>query len=279
MTTDLNPQAEQMAHESMVRNLAAQARCIWPQEREILRRHALPDDVHILDAGCGTGEVTARLAELYPRSRVLGIDILDEHLERARTRSASLGERVRFENRSVYELGLPDGTFDLTVCRHVLQSVPHPERVLAELVRVTRPGGRLHVLAEDYGMMRFPVRTLDADTFWHEGPRAFGAATGTDNFIGRHAYGHFRALGLDDIAVDYVIVDPLRVQPEDFVAVWEAWRDGYAEAVAEHTTITADAFRAHFDDMIATLRDPNGYGVWFVPIVSGRVPELDPRAA
>ena len=64
--TDLNPQAKQMADESMVRNLDAQARAIWPQEAPLLRRYALPAEPRILDAGCGTGEGASRLAELFP---------------------------------------------------------------------------------------------------------------------------------------------------------------------------------------------------------------------
>jgi hypothetical protein len=64
--TDLNPQARQMADESMVRGLDAQARAIWPQEVPLLRRYALPADASILDAGCGTGEGSSRLAALFP---------------------------------------------------------------------------------------------------------------------------------------------------------------------------------------------------------------------
>jgi len=58
--TDLNPQAQQMADESMVRTLDAQARAIWPQEIELIRRYVLPEDTRILDAGCGTGEIADR---------------------------------------------------------------------------------------------------------------------------------------------------------------------------------------------------------------------------
>lgn len=76
--TDLNPQAKQMADESMVRNLDAQARAIWPQEMELIRRYALPPEPHILDAGCGTGEISSRLAEMFPKAVVLGIDIVRE---------------------------------------------------------------------------------------------------------------------------------------------------------------------------------------------------------
>jgi hypothetical protein len=42
--TDLNPQAKQMADESMVRGLDAQARAIWPQEVHFIRRYAIPND-------------------------------------------------------------------------------------------------------------------------------------------------------------------------------------------------------------------------------------------
>jgi ubiquinone/menaquinone biosynthesis C-methylase UbiE len=64
--------------------------------------------------GCGTGEISLRLAEMFRHARILGIDIIDDHLERARARCAALKDRVRFENRSIFELGLPEASFDLT---------------------------------------------------------------------------------------------------------------------------------------------------------------------
>ena len=272
MHDELNPQAEQMADESMVRNLAAQAICIWPQEEPLFRRYGLEGEVRILDAGCGTGEITGRLAELHPRGSVLGVDIIDAHLDLARARHSSLGPRVCFEHRSIFELGLPDHAFDLVTCRHVLQAVPHADKIIAELCRVTRPGGRIHLLVEDYGMIHFQERTLNPDELWNEGPLAFGKATGTDLRIGRHAYSILRGLGVRDISVDYIVVDTLRAPRETFAAIWTAWRDGYADAIASHTRFSADEVRAHFDDMIATMRDPNGYGAWLIPVVSGVCP-------
>ncbi len=162
------PQAAQMAHESMVRNLAAQAEAIWPQEAPLLARHRLPPDARILDAGCGTGEGTVRLAALLPEAELLGVDVLEPHLVRARMRAeaAGLDGRTRFEQRSVLDLGLPAATFDLVACRHVLQATPHPERAVAELVRVTRPGGVVHLIAEDYAMIHFTRGKLDASAMW-----------------------------------------------------------------------------------------------------------------
>src|SRR5579862_7351729 len=98
-----------MADESMVRNLNAQARAIWPQEIPLIRRYELPEQAHILDAGCGTGEIASRLAELFPKANVLGVDIIDPHLERARTRYAALAPRLKFEHQSIFELEAADG--------------------------------------------------------------------------------------------------------------------------------------------------------------------------
>jgi SAM-dependent methyltransferase len=269
--TDLNPQARQMADESMVRNLSAQAQAIWPQEKILVERYGLPADIRILDAGCGTGEASSRLAEHFPRSQVLGVDIIDAHLDLARTRCRSLAARLAFENRSIFELGLPDGYFDLVACRHVLQSIPHPEKVLAELARVTRPGGRLHIIAEDYGMLNFERGALDSRRFWSTVPDRFGDSTGTDLFIGRHIFRMLAGMGLQDIRIDYVIVDTQRVERETFARIMQAWRDGYAEAIGQYTPISQEQAIDHFNQMIANIRDPQGYALWLVPVASARV--------
>ena len=269
---DLNPQAKQMADESMVRNLEAQTRAIWPQEIPLIRRYALPPESRILDAGCGTGEASSRLAELFPRASVLGVDIIDAHLDLARTRYARLALRLRFEHQSIFQLDEADQSFDLVVCRHVVHSIPQPERVIAELARVTRRGGCLHLIPEDYGMLHFQRGALDPKDFWHQVPASFGAITETDLFIGRNTFSILATMNLEQITVDYIVVDTLRVPRETFAAIIEAWRDGYADSIGGLTPITREAAVAYFDQMIANIRDPRGYAVWMVPVVGARVP-------
>jgi SAM-dependent methyltransferase len=256
-----------MADESMVRNLRAQAEAIWPQEEPIMRGHGSPSDV--LDVGCGTGEITSRLAALFPDANITGIDLLEPHLALARERYAGLADRVAFRQADAFALPFPDRSFDLVVCRHLLQAVPTPQRVIAEMVRVTRPGGRLHLLVEDYDMIHAGAARLDVGSFWHVGPRVFGKATGTDLHIGRNAYSHLRRLAVDDIHVHYAIVDTERVPRETFARIFEAWRDGYAEDISRYLGLPPDDVRDHFEATIECIR--NGYAVWFVPIVTARV--------
>jgi ubiquinone/menaquinone biosynthesis C-methylase UbiE len=271
--TDLNPHAKQMADESMVRTLAAQAEAIWPQELPLFRRYALGPQPRILDAGCGTGEIASRLAAEFGAASVLGVDIIDDHLEMARRRYLDLAARLRFEHQSIYELQAADATFDLTVCRHVLHSIPHPEQVIAELARVTRPGGWLHLIPEDYGMLHFHRAEPDPRDFWHESTVQFGDATGTDLFVGRHAYGILTALGFSEITIDYIVVDTLRVPRETFARILAAWRDGYVDVVGQTTRFSAAQATAYFDQMLENIRDPRRYAVWMVPVVAARVPD------
>jgi len=72
--------------------------------------------------------------------------------------------------------------------------------------------------------------------------------------------------------VDFVVVDTLRVPRETFAAIIEAWRDGYTDSIAQLTPITRESAIAYFDQMIENIRDPRGYAVWMVPVVSARVP-------
>lgn len=272
MVDPRNPQAAQMADESMIRTLAAQVASIWPQENALLPRYALGAGARVLDVGCGTGEFTRRVADWGPQLEVLGVDILASSVEYARAKHAALAPRLRFETDDAFHLARPDGHFDLVTCRHVLQAVPEPQRVLAELVRVARPGGWVHVLSEDYSMLHMMSGPLDPDRLWREGPVAFTRRTGTDARLGRRTWSLMKALRLEALQVDYVIVDTLRVPRETFADIMRAWRDGYAQPLADGSTVTEAEFREHFDQVIASILDPDDYAVWMVPIISGRKP-------
>jgi SAM-dependent methyltransferase len=261
-----------MADESMVRNLAAQAEAIWPQEEPIFARHP-PEAGAVLDVGCGTGEMTARLAGRFPQACFVGVDLEEQHLDRARARCAHFGPRVRFQNGDALALPFPDGQFDLVVCRHLLQAVPDAAQVLAEIRRVLRPGGRMHLIAEDYGMLYCHPTALGSDGFWQRIPPIYGAAIGCELHVGRKTFTLLHDLGMADIAVDYVVVDTLRVERDTFARIWEAWRDGYTESIVEHSGMPREEIEQRWREMIDCARDPRGYALWQVPVWTAVKPE------
>jgi SAM-dependent methyltransferase len=264
---DLNPQGQQMADESMIRTLAAQIEAIWPQEKKLVDFYRLPRNARVLDVGAGTGEFSARIAGAYPDAQVTGVELLPASVDYARRKHAALAPRVRFETGDAFRLEHPDNSYDLVANRHMVQAVPHVERVLAELVRVAKPGGRVHVLAEDYSMLHMMSGPHDPDLFWRKVVE-FAARTGTNARIGRHAWTLMRAAGLKDVHVDYVVVDTQRVPRKVFADIITAWRDGYVDALATPES-PATHVRQQFDEIIASILNPDHYAVWHVPIVSG----------
>ncbi len=266
-----SPQAKEMADESMVRNLVAQAEAIWPQEEAIFLRHP-PGEGAVLDVGCGTGEITARLAALFPEAAVTGIDLEEPHLERAQMRCATFGTRVRFDAGDALALPYPHSSFDLVVCRHLIQAVPDATRVLAEMRRVLRPGGRMHVIAEDYGMLLCHPTSLGSDGFWQRLPPRYAAAIGCDLHVGRKTFTLLHDLGMTGIAADYIVVDTLRVDRDVFARIWEAWRDGYTESMVEHCGVSREEIEQRWREMIDCARDPRGYALWQVPVWTATKP-------
>ncbi|HVM12574.1 MAG TPA: methyltransferase domain-containing protein [Actinomycetota bacterium] len=104
--------------------------------RALLRRHLPPPPAHVLDAGAGTGAITALLLDLGYRATAL--DISSAMLDRARTKLA--GRDVEFVVAPADEP--PPGPFDAVVERHVLWTNPDPVRTLAAW-REVAPEGRL----------------------------------------------------------------------------------------------------------------------------------------
>lgn len=277
MPQDRNPQATQMGDATMARTLACQAEAIWPQEQRLFDRYRLQGELRILDLGCGTGEITRRLAVRYPQASVLGVDILGSNLKIARQQSRALASRVQYARGDAFELQYEAAAFDLVVCRHMSQAVPDFAQVLAEITRVLRPDGWLHLLAEDYAMLHFPVPdplAFDPDRFWNTHALGYLHSIGCDGRSGRHAPALLADSGYLDIAMDYVVVDTLRVSREIFAGILSAWRDGYAPTLAVVHDRELSQVLADFERMIAAVRTPPNYAVWQVPVASARRPEV-----
>jgi SAM-dependent methyltransferase len=97
----------------------------------------LPADSLVLDAGCGPGLVSAAL--LRAGHRVVGVDLSNEMIARAKARCEAFGDRARFAVGSLYNVDLT-GPFDAALSRYVLHHVTDPLGFVRRQVRLLRPG-------------------------------------------------------------------------------------------------------------------------------------------
>jgi ubiquinone/menaquinone biosynthesis C-methylase UbiE len=114
----------------------------WSQRlAPLFIEHAgIADGENVLEVGCGTGSLTFTLPQAANLAGLTAVDHSEIYLAAAQAKNHD--SRLRFEHGDGCALRFPDGSFDRTLSMLVLPSVlPQPEQMVAEMRRVTRPGG------------------------------------------------------------------------------------------------------------------------------------------
>src|SRR3954452_5861937 len=125
--------------------------------REQLRRFVAPaGNERAIDSGTGAGTLALALAPLG--REVVAFDSVPERLERARRDAPA---NVTFVEGDATDLPFESGSFDLACSRRTLHHIAHPEPAIAELVRVTAPGGAVFV--DDQIAPVDPLAALELD--------------------------------------------------------------------------------------------------------------------
>jgi len=92
-----------------------------------------------LDLACGTGDITFRLAAKYPDGRIIGLDLTEPMLERARARCPA--PHIQFRRGDMGRTGLGSESVDIVTGGYALRNAGDLREVFAEIYRVLKPGG------------------------------------------------------------------------------------------------------------------------------------------
>jgi ubiquinone/menaquinone biosynthesis C-methylase UbiE len=134
---------------------------IVPAKLLILEGLRLAPGHRALDVGCGLGDDVFAMAERVPGGDVTGVDLSEGMIEEARRR-APPGLPVSVQVADARALPFADGAFDAVRTERLLMHVPDAPRAVAEMARVTRPGGR--VTAFDFDWDTFVIDSPDRET-------------------------------------------------------------------------------------------------------------------
>lgn len=104
----------------------------------------------VLDIGCASGWLTARVTQILPEAEVTGLDISQKMIKYAKTKHPE----IVFICADAHKLPFPDESFDLIICTETLEHVVDPLRVLMEIRRCLSPNGQA-VISMDTGNILF----------------------------------------------------------------------------------------------------------------------------
>ncbi|MBT9150774.1 MAG: putative methyltransferase YcgJ [candidate division WS2 bacterium] len=109
------------------------------------------DCKRILDAGCGTGNISLAMARLLPEARIVAIDLTSKSLEIATQRAAKEGlKNIEFRRVNLLEFDPTLGIFDFIYCQGVIHSLTDPLSGLRNLNRYLKPSGYAHIWLYSY---------------------------------------------------------------------------------------------------------------------------------
>jgi SAM-dependent methyltransferase len=192
----------------------------------------------ILDVGCGAGTPEVQLSRLrISQVSLFGVDVLPARVIQAVNAAKSHNIRARYAAADGCMLPFGDGRFDSTFCIAVLQHVRDVETAVAELARVTKPGGRVLAVEPD-NRARYWYSSVPAGMEAFElANRLFSALAeargeATDPVVGPRLPAIFSAKGIEpsDVQLFPVTVSTLGKPPR---SVWTARREAITALMAD----------------------------------------------
>jgi ubiquinone/menaquinone biosynthesis C-methylase UbiE len=239
--------------------LEAQAKALDKIIERELGILCLKPNMRVLDAGCGTGAVTRKIASKVFPAETFGIDIDPLFVDKAKKTALDKGAKnIHFELGNIDSLTYDDGFFDMSYCRLVLMHVKNPVKTIAELRRVTRKDGIVAASDNDDGAILIYPPAPRFFSLW-ERYGEWAKARGEDRYIGRKLYSIFLEAGLRSIKIYplptfatqrepdvlrmlvYVLVDILELHKDAMIKEGVATAKDYEEAVKEIETVLRNA--------------------------------------
>ncbi|MBI5503882.1 MAG: methyltransferase domain-containing protein [Deltaproteobacteria bacterium] len=131
----------------------------------VVKGLAIPNGARVLEVGIGTG----LSLDAYPRHcSVIGIDLSRDMLDRCEDKmDPAQHEHIELRQMDALHLEFPDQSFDYVTAFHVITVVPEPRKMLAEMVRVCKPGGKIVIInhfSSERALIRFVVDGVDPIT-------------------------------------------------------------------------------------------------------------------
>ena len=242
------------------RNAAVTAAYLLPRLRHGMR---------LLDLGCGPGTISVGLAEAVNPGELHGIDMEESQIDMAREAARAGGhENAFFQAGDATDLPFEDASFDVVHCHALLNHAPGTQAVLAEIMRVLKPGGLVaarevvgdssfvepgHYLGNEDGAWETFLKLLAANGGHPQMGKELKRAFADAEFVDIHATASFETFtSAEDLAFLRDLIIGWFFAPETMGAAikfglatqdaFDAWRDGLDRWMTEPGAFAAFAW-------------------------------------
>ncbi len=160
----------------------------------------LKEGMSVLDVGCGSGTITAGVAErVGPAGRVMGIDFSEHLIAQAQKNHEHL-TNLSFEAADINTYTV-EQQFDLVIAARTLQWVNNPEEVVAQMLRLVKPGGRISILDYNHTKIEWTPQPPQSMLDFYEAFLNWRKDAGYDNAIADNLAAIYQGLGLQSITI------------------------------------------------------------------------------
>lgn len=210
----------------------------WSEKlaRQFVDRVHAGSDQHILDLACGTGVLSRALADAG--ARVVGVDATESYLDAARRRRSH--PKVTYELGDARHLRCDDGVFDAAVSSLALDVIPEVDLVVAEMKRVTRPGGIVASAVHQFfgGMSAWDLLIHTGAALETEFAELRKMRSARQTFWPGGQAALWRDLGLTDVTESPIVVD---CEYSSFDDYWTTFTNGPGSATATVMALSENA--------------------------------------
>ncbi len=119
--------------------------------KQIVKFAGAEDKTKVLEIGCGEGYILNQ----FPRGELYGIDLSHTAIARAKDRTKDNPNIKSLSVQNGERTSYKDGTFDVVLCSEVIEHVPHPEKIVAEMIRVAKPDGSIIITFPNEPLINF----------------------------------------------------------------------------------------------------------------------------
>lgn len=220
----------------------------------------LRGDMHVLDVGCGSGSITAGIANyLRPAGMVTGIDVSEHLIATAKEHYNSI-QNLRFYVADVNHFN-HDGRFDLITSARVLQWLQNPQETILRMRGLLKRGGCLSVLDYNHTKIEWSPKPPKAMLLFYDAFLQWRADAGFDNEIADNLRSIFSGCGFRNIDVEEQFETTEHGDPhfEQKIGIWKDVAETRGHQLVKDSYITEKQRLAAINEYEAWIKHDAGW--------------------